>query len=153
MKKLSCLLFVCVALGCAKGSLDIIDENNNIVGQCSARFYWHWHGAQDSVDYLLHVCAKEQVGKGYEISDKSILDGDYALPSPPQGVSWNKIVARQEFNSGNISEREYGHILAAIEYEYWQAKGRAAQQFETGVIDKAGYDQMLLEAEAQFRGK
>lgn len=145
---------MCVGLivGCARGQLDIIDADENIVGECSANFYGHWYGAQDSVDYILHVCAKEQVEKGYRISDGSIFDNDYTLPEPPQDSAWNKRAAEREFKDGNISEKQYGYILAAIEYEFWLAKGRAEKQLESGVIDEEEYDRALSEAEDKFEG-
>ena len=153
MKSSSLLLFAAVIMGCANGEVNVIDANDKVVGQCSAKLYWHWHGAQDSVDYLLHVCAKEQVEKGFRISDESVLYGDYALPAPPQDMSWNKKIALQEFKDGNISEKKYGYILAAIEYEYWVTKQRAEQHFEAGEIDENEYDQVLLEAKDRFHGK
>lgn len=152
MKKTSILIAACLVVGCARGQIDIIDADENIVGQCSANFYGHWYGAQDSVDYILHICAKEQVAKGFRISDESILDNDYTLPTPPQGAAWNKRTAKQEFNGGNISEKQYGYVLAAIEYEFWLAKGRAEKQLEAGVIDEEEYERELSKAEDKFEG-
>src|SRR5690606_39523006 len=115
MKYFSVLFFAGVIMGCAKGQIDILDANEKVVGHCSANIYWHWHGAQDTVDYLLHVCAQEQVKKGYELSDNSILENEFRFPEPPQDSIWNKRTALRELKSENISEKEYVYIRYAIE--------------------------------------
>ncbi|WP_347331627.1 hypothetical protein [Marinimicrobium locisalis] len=153
MRRFSLLLAISLMMSCAKGSLDVLDRDDNVIGECSANFYWHWRGAQASVDYLLYVCAQEHIDKGYRVSDESVLKNDYTLPKVPKGASWNKSVARTEFKKENISEREYGYILAAIEYEYFIRKMEAKEQLEKGFITKVEYEQLLLEAESDYYGE
>lgn len=153
MKYFSVLFFAGVIMGCAKGQIDILDANEKVVGHCSANIYWHWHGAQDTVDYLLHVCAQEQVKKGYELSDNSILENEFRLPEPPQDSIWNKRTALRELKSENISEKEYGYIRAAIEYEYWVTQALAKEHLEAGSIEKAEYDRIMSEAKFKLRGQ
>lgn len=153
MKNYSILFFLCFLLGCAEGRLYVVGNQGEILGECSARFYWHWQGAQDSVDYMLYICAQEYLDKGYKLSDESILENDYTLPNPPLGSSWNKKIASEQFNLNRISEREYGYILAAIEYEYILKRRWAEEQLEKEIIDEAKYQQVLAEAKYEFYGK
>ena len=152
MKTFSFLLFASMIMGCAKGHIAILDVNEKVVGHCSANVYWHWYGAQDTVDYLLHVCAQKHAEQGFDLSDESILEREFAIPTPPQD-SWNKKTALRELKSESISEKEYGYIRAAIEYEYWLKKNRANEQLESGSIEKAEYDRLMSEAESKFHGK
>lgn len=153
MKSFCVLFFVSLLLGCAEGRLDVIGKYGVVVGECSARFDWHWYGAQDSVDYMNYICAKEHIDKGLGISDASILENDYTLPIPPLGSSWNKKMAFEQFKADKISEKKYGYILAAIEYEYILKIRWAQEQLEKGNIDQAQYENSLLEAKYIFHGE
>ncbi|WKD48922.1 hypothetical protein [Microbulbifer spongiae] len=73
MKKSTFMLFCLFILGCSHGRIDILDKDEKVVGYCSENFYLHWYGAHDSVDYILYLCAKEHIEKGYRISDDSII--------------------------------------------------------------------------------
>jgi hypothetical protein len=153
VRKYSILIALCSLFGCADGRVDIIEKNGEVIGECSARFYWHWYGAQDSVDYMIYICAKEYIDKGLNISDASILKNDYTLPKPPEGQSWNKKTAFKQFDAGNISEQKYGYILAAIEYEYILKKRWAKEQLDKGNIDSVAYEKVILNAKQIFHGE
>lgn len=153
MKSSSVLFFASVVMGCANGQIDILDANERVVGHCSANIYGHWHGAQDTVDYLLHVCAQEHVKKGYALSDDSILENEFWLPAPPQDSMWNKRTALRELKSENISEKEYGYIRAAIEYEYWITQALAKENLEAGSIEKSEYDRLMSQAKFKLHGQ
>lgn len=89
MKHYGLVSLLPLLIGCAEGRLDVLSRDRNIVGYCSADFKFHPYGAQDSVNYILYLCAKENIDKGYKISDESILENDYSLPSPPKGKRWD----------------------------------------------------------------
>lgn len=139
-------------LGCAEGKLDILSQEGEILGSCTADFDWHWYGAQDSVDYLLYVCAKEHLAAGRLVSDPAIFENDYSLPDPPKGQAWNKRDAYNSFKSGHFSEQKYGYILAAIEYEFILSREKARKQLESGAISRKQYEQQVQKAERLFNG-
>ena len=152
MKNYSVVLSLCVLVGCAQGRLDIIDPNGKVIGECSAHFDWHWYGAQDSVNYILQLCAQQYIAKGYTVSDEPFLANNYTLPLPPIGSSWNKKIAKEEFNAGNVSEQKYGYILAAIEYKYTVQVEIAASNLAKNLISKNEYEQILVKAKFDVNG-
>lgn len=153
MKLLLILMLSQFFIGCAKGRLDVLNEQGNILGSCTAKFYWHWYGAKDSVDYLLYICAKEHRDNGNLISDNSIFDNDYSLPKAPEGGIWNKRNAYASFKSGQISEQKYGYILASIEYDFIVKKQLVREQLDFGVIDQQSYEQLVKQAKYAFYGE
>ena len=146
------IIALCLS-GCAKGSLDILDQNNHVIGQCSANFNWHWYGAQDSVDYLLFICAQGHLEKGRKISDSPILAVDYTIPAPPTGKNWNKKTAFEQFKARKIPENIYGYILADIEYHFIKQRQQANDMLSQGKISKAQYEQLIKQAKENFAGK
>ncbi|MCZ8531611.1 hypothetical protein [Alteromonas sp. PRIM-21] len=153
MKLFLVILLTMLLLGCAKGRVDILSKEGELLGSCTAEFNWHWHGVQDSVDYILYLCAKGHLENGKVISDPTILENDYGLPSPPNGQTWNKRSAYESYKSGHLSEQKYGYILAAIEYEYILSAEKARKQLDSGVITKKQYEQLVYEAAVLFNGK
>lgn len=152
MKKQTLLMFSAILIGCADGQVDLLDSNGNVVGSCSAYFKYHLHGAQDSVNYILHLCAKEHISMGGKISDESILSYDYTLPDPPDGEKWNKKIAKQEFKKANISEQKYGYILAQIESELWEKTKEAKRKLSQSIISKKEYEEIVAKAKSEFEG-
>ena len=152
MKNFCIALLLYLLVGCAQGRLDVIDTNGKVVGECSAAFDWHWYGAQDSVNYLLNLCAQEHIAKGFTLSDESVLENNYALPIAPKMGVWNKKIAKEQFNSGKISEEKYGYILAAIEYKYIRKIELAAKKLDQKVISKNEYEQIVAKAKLEFNG-
>lgn len=140
-------------LGCAKGKVDILSTEGEFLGSCTASFDWHWYGAKDSVDYLLYICAKEHRDNGKLVSDNSIFNKDYSLPSAPEGQTWNKQNSRSAFKNGKFSEQKYGYILAAIEYDFISKKHIAREQLDSGSIDKKQYQKLIKQAEFAFYGE
>ncbi|MEM7359901.1 MAG: hypothetical protein AAF431_12445 [Pseudomonadota bacterium] len=153
MKLYLALIPALFIFGCAKGQVDVLNQDGEILGSCTAEFNWHWYGAKDSVDYLLYICAKEHRDNGKVISDNSIFDNDYSLPKPSEGESWNKLNAYSAFKTGQFSEQKYGYILAAIEHDFDLKKQRAREQLDSGAIDQQLYEKKIKNAESTFYGK
>jgi hypothetical protein len=144
---MSCFLF-----GCAQGRVDVIDSHGKIIGECSAAFDWHWYGAKDSVNYILNLCAQENIAKGYTVSDTSILANNYDLPVPPKGNIWNKLTAKEQFDAGDFSEQKYGYILAEIEYKYILSVRQAKHDLAKQRINKKEFEQRIEQAKRNFNG-
>ena len=130
------IILFCLS-GCAERVMSITDNEGNVIGGCKAGFDWHFYGLQDSIDYMLYEYAKESIGKGFSVSDERLLTLDFTLTEPPEGKSWNKKLAMDQFHIGNISERKLGYILAAIEYEYQKIAWPAESDLAEGKISQA----------------
>lgn len=152
MKYLSLIILSLFLLGCAQGRVDVLDNNGKVVGNCTANFYFHRYGAQHSVNYLLYLCAKENVDKGLKISDESILANDYSIPKPPNGKNWNKKLANQQFSNNQISEEKLGYILAHLEYQYWEKLNKAENALSRSAITQSEHDRLIKKAKAEFEG-
>lgn len=153
MKIVRIALLSSFLLGCAQGRFDVIDANGKVIGECSAAFDWHWYGAKDSVNYVLNLCAQEQIAKGYTLSDNKILVNNYAIPTPPKGSVWNKVTAKEQFKAGYISEQKYGYILAAIEYKYALKIKKAEHELSQNLISEQDFKQTVAKAKFDFNGK
>ena len=152
MKKITMATLLCVLVGCAQGRLDIMNTDGKVVGHCSASFDWHWYGAEDSVNYIINLCAQEYIAKGYKTSDASFLAHDYILPIPLRNSVWNRKTAKEQFSAGMISEQKYGYVLAAIEYKYLLKIEQADKRLAQKKITSTEYKRMVREAKIEFNG-
>ncbi|MDP2562336.1 hypothetical protein [Psychrobium sp. 1_MG-2023] len=139
--------------GCAERVIDITDKDGEVIGGCKAGFDWHFYGLQDSIDYMLYECAKDSIAKGFTISDDRLLTLDFTLPSPPEGELWNKKLAMHHFHKENITERELGYILAAIENEYQKVAWPAEDDLASGKITKTEFIKIIKEAKFKWLGE
>ena len=146
------VLLLCLS-GCAERVIDIRDKEGKVVGGCNAGFNWHLYGLQDSIDYLLYECAKESIAKGYTISDKRLLTINFTLPAPPKGQLWNKKIAMSEFQSGKITERELGYVLAETEYQYIRVMWLAEDDLANGKITQAEFNEIDKMAKLKWLGE
>lgn len=153
MRFVAPLILSTLLVGCAKGQLDVLDQNDKVIGSCSANFDFHWYGAQDSVNYILYLCAKSHIEKGRKISDESILTLDYTLPVSPQGHKWNKALAKQAYSDGQISEQQLGYLLAHVEYQYWMRLSELKKRLDEDDINQIQYDKQAKLAKMQFEGQ
>jgi len=152
--KIIITLFLCFSvIGCSNREIQIVDDNDKVVGECTAGYYLHFYGLEDSIDYMLYHCAKDYINKGYKISGVLPLDRDYTLPEPPKGKSWNKKMAMLYFKNAKITESELGYVLAATEYEYHLKMLDAEKRLAEGYIDKTEFNKITREAEFIWRGE
>lgn len=152
MRVLSLVILSVLLFGCAQGRVDVLDHDGNVVGYCSADFNFHWYGAQDSVNYILYLCAKEHIDKGFKISDESILDNDYTIPEAPEGKIWSRKLAKEQFSKDLISEEKLGYILASVEFQYWKKLKKAKNELSRSAITQAEYEKLVEKARAEFEG-
>jgi hypothetical protein len=152
--KMLIVIFLCFSvIGCSSRVIHIVDDSGKEVGECTAGYYLHFYGIEDSIDYILYHCAKDYINKGYKISGVLPLDRDYTLPKPPEGKSWNKKMAMRYFKDSKITERELGYVLAATEYEYHLKMIDAEKRFADGNIDETEFNKITQEAEFTWRGE
>ncbi|MCW8128374.1 hypothetical protein [Microbulbifer halophilus] len=152
MRTLSFITLFVSLFGCAQGRVDVLDHDGNVVGYCSADFNFHWYGAQDSVNYILYLCAKENIDKAFRISDESILADDYTIPEAPEGRMWSKKLAKKQFSKDLISEEKLGYILASVEFQYWAKLQEAKDDLSRSAITKEEYEKLVEKANSEFEG-
>jgi hypothetical protein len=138
---------------CSGRQIEIINPDNKVIGECYAGFNWHLYGIEDSIDYMLYLCAKEHVAKGHSISEPSLLDKDFTLATPPQGKHWNKKIAMQSYHQGGITEQQLGYILAAIEYDYMQVVLPAEDELAVGKISQEAFNKINKKARYIWLGE
>lgn len=154
MIKLIPIACLCFALaGCASGQLDILDQQGKKIGECRADFAFHWHGARDSVNYILYLCAKAHVEKGRRVSDTAIFDLDYTLPPAPPEGPWNKLRVKLAFAKGELSEQTLGYLLAHLEYAYWQDVKEANRRLKANLINEQEHRVLIQKARLAFEGE
>lgn len=147
------VILVLVLSSCSGRQIEIINTDGKVIGECYAGFDWHLYGIEDSIDYMLYLCAKEHVAKGNSISEPSLLDKDFTLPAPPYGQNWNKKIAMQNYKSGAISEQHLGYILAAIEYDYMKVVWPAEDDLAEGKISQKEFDEIVQKAKYLWLGE
>lgn len=152
IQKLVPLILVTLISSCAQGRIDVIDKEGNHIGYCSADFNFHFYGAQHAVNYGLYICAKEHIGKGYKISDDSILTNDYSIPDAPNGKAWSKKLAQESFDNGLLNEEKYGYLIAYMEHQYNTALKKYEEELSAGKINQAQYKLQLEKAKQDFEG-
>ncbi len=153
MKKISVFCLLWLLVGCAKGRLDVYDSNGKIVGECIARYDWHFYGIDDSVNYMLNLCAQQAKAEGRHIIDETILNTDFTLPPAPEGKSWNRKLAMFHYRKGNISEQKLGYILSDIEYKYALKERDAEAKLAQGKITQSEFDQIIKDGMAIWYGE
>ncbi len=138
---------------CSGRQINILD-NNKIVGECYAGVDWHFYGMQDTIDYMLYECAKEAIEKGNTISDKSLLELDFTLPTLPKGYTvWNKKLAMYHYKNGDITEQKLGYILAAIELVYMKIVWPAMDALAEGKMSENEFDKIEKSARLIWLGE
>lgn len=70
-----------------------------------------------AVEYALSLCAKNAVKKGYHLESEQeyLLAIDTAIPVAPCKKSWNLDLARSKYKNGQLSQKEYGYVVAHVD--------------------------------------
>jgi hypothetical protein len=101
--------------------------------------------------YLAHsrlLCENDQrVAQGLPV--KAI---DVDLPSPPEGKSWSKRLAYQEYQKNKLTVEQLGQLYASLEYVYKSRILDAKARLENSLISKPVYQILIEEAKAAWEG-
>ncbi len=114
-------LTVCILLtglfltGCVtQGQLDYY-KNGQLLSTCDTEYSGSPSVDQYAVEYTLSYCARKVPEKGYDVVDKSLLELDLSIPNPPQGREWTFELATQMHNNDELTDKEYGYIIAFVD--------------------------------------
>ncbi|WP_394176701.1 hypothetical protein [Thalassotalea litorea] len=137
--------------GCAYKEVSLSHQKTERQVSCVG-FYLDWHVSDQTVDYINMHCAKDLIEQGYQLQDVTLLSVDFTVPEPPKGKQWNQSLAAEHYESGLISDREYGNVLGALEVAYYDKLEQAKVLKKTGAIDQARYEQLVEQAETELTG-
>lgn len=102
---------------CTTGKLYYKNSSGNRVLGCNVEFVGMPSVDKFAVEYALSHCAKSAVEKGHSLEPEQeyLLELDTTIPQAPSGMSWDHELAKSEYESGNLSKKEYGYIVAHID--------------------------------------
>ena len=102
---------------CTTGKLHYTDGAGNRILSCDVEFVGSPSVDRFAVEYALSFCAKSVVKKGHKLDSNQeyLLSIDTSIPPAPCGRSWDHDLAKASYNSGQLSKREYGYIVAHVD--------------------------------------
>ena len=104
--------------GCTTGQLYYTDKSGTRKLACDVEFIGLPSVDKYAVQYALSLCAKSAVKKGFEIEDVHLLSIDTTIPKAPCDKLWTHELAKQQFNNNELSKKEYGYIVAHIDFGF-----------------------------------
>ena len=102
-------------VGCTTGQLEYITPEGETQYACATEYTWQPSVDKYAVEYILSHCAKEAAKRGNTIIDKKLLSLDLTVPKPPQGQTWNVELAKSMHKSGQLTDKQYGYLIAFID--------------------------------------
>lgn len=153
MLKLTLLVFLLFCLsGCVSGHLEYIDTEGNRKTGCEVEFLWEPVGGEHAVDYVLNYCAQRYAKKDYALVDDRVLKLDIVLPDPPPGKEWSYNLASQMLKEDQLTDKEYGYLIAHVELNYQKAVTRLEKDLEGGLITKQQFNKREKAALDKYYG-
>jgi hypothetical protein len=112
---ISAMLFFLSA--CTTGELYYTKASGERVLGCDVEFVGIPSVDKFAVEFALSLCAKSSVKKGYSIDKEKeyLLTLNLKIPEPKCGQSWNHKSAKKQYETGKLSKKEYGYIVAHID--------------------------------------
>jgi len=109
---------------------------------------WYVVGYNAYLEHSRLLCENEKLlSKGLPIKPVN-----FNWPSPPQGKSWSKKLAFEQFQQQNITVKQLGYLYAALEYVYRNRVRDAKHRLENSLISKPVYQLIVKEAKASWEG-
>jgi len=116
IKYMLLLVIVFISLGCTtSGQLNYVDTEGNEKLACDVEFIGLPSVDKFAVEYALSLCAKSIVKKGGVIKEEHLLSIDTAIPLAPCQKAWIHELVKQQYQSNNLTKKEYGYIVANID--------------------------------------
>jgi hypothetical protein len=97
------------------GQLYYVDTEGSEKLGCEYEFVGAPSVDKYAIEYALSLCAKSIVKNGGVIKEEYLLKIDTSIPLPACGKTWTHDLAKQQFNSDQITKKEYGYIVANID--------------------------------------
>ncbi len=115
-RNLVLLLIFSLLVGCStKGHLSYVTQSGELKTACETEYFGAPAVDQYAVEYILSYCAKKASKQGYDVVDKNLLSLDLSIPKPPNNKVWTFQLATQLHNKNQLTDKEYGYIIAYID--------------------------------------
>ena len=103
-------------VGCTtQGKLEYITAQGERKTACETEYSGAPYVDKYAVEYVLSYCARKAVKQGHTVINKSLLELDLSIPKVPTGNIWTFESATQLYKSNQLSDREYGYIIAYVD--------------------------------------
>lgn len=124
IKKLGFYCLVYFLAGCTSGHLEYVTPQGEKKVACETEYTWEPSVDKYAVEYIISYCAMRAVEKGNSVINKSLLTIDRKLPEPPLGKSWSHELAKQLHNQGQLTNKEYGYLIAALDLGHFDKENK-----------------------------
>ena len=117
-KKFAIIVTLAVLMfACTTGQLYYTDDTGKRVLACDVEFVGLPSVDKYAVEYALSLCANQAAAKGFDIDESQtyLLNLDLSIPDAPCGSAWNHDIAQASYDSGLLSAKQYGYIVAHID--------------------------------------
>lgn len=101
--------------GCTRGHLDYVTPQGEHKTGCRTEYSWAPAVDRHAVDYVLAHCARGAVAQGHQVKDLRLLRLDLTIPAAPAGQRWSHQLAASQHQSGQLSDQQYGYIVAFLD--------------------------------------
>lgn len=111
------VLITCILLSACKtsGNLAYVTSDGERKTACETEYSGAPSVDEYAVEYILSYCARKAEEQGHHVVDRSLLHLDLSIPTPPDGTSWSFEYATELHSAGELSDKEYGYIIAYID--------------------------------------
>ncbi|WP_127347376.1 hypothetical protein [Pseudidiomarina mangrovi] len=100
---------------CTTGRLEYLTPEGERKYACATEYTWQPSVDKYAVEYVLAHCAKQAQAQGNTVVDTRLLTLDLSLPRPPEGRQWTHELAKQQHQSGQLTDQQYGYIIAYLD--------------------------------------
>ncbi len=115
MKSFALVLSYLLVTGCTTGKLKYITPEGETTYACETQYTWHPSVDKYAVEYILSYCAQEVVKLGNTVADGKLLALDLSVPEPPAGEAWSFELAESMHQTGLLTDKEYGYLIAYLD--------------------------------------
>ena len=116
MRVLFTLLHLTLLVGCTtQGNLEYITPQGERKTACATEYSGAPAVDKYAVEYVLSYCARKAAKQGHTVINRSLLALDLSIPTVPMGSKWTFEFATQLYNDNQLTDKEYGYIIAYID--------------------------------------
>lgn len=108
-------LVVFTAACTTRGHLDYITSSGEQKTACDTEYSGAPSVDKYAVEYVLSYCARKAVEQGHKVIDEYLLTLDMSIPPSPHNQPWTFEYATELYNSGKLTDKEYGYLIAYID--------------------------------------
>lgn len=112
---LVCLLTLNFVACSTSGKLEYITINGERKVACETIYSGAPSVDKYAVEYVLSYCARKAMEQGHKVIDEYLLALDLSIPQSPDNKPWTFEYATELYNSGLLTDKEYGYLIAYID--------------------------------------